>query len=231
MLFERVERRLGFCLRRKTSLLAPLLGVAVVFVFSGSVQAQNTDTLVLENGRRFSVIDQITDPAEREALLEIYRARSLRARADLAESFLSKYPQSWLLPEVYEIACKAYIDLGELDRAVQDGQASLEFLPESPLLLVPLANAEVKAGRNAEAQRNARDALTYLDRFARPGTIPQKKWPEVQQQLKASCYFVLGRVRTSKGVNLPPGEERKRKLQESISFLTRAKPESRRSGD
>lgn len=152
--------------------------------------------MILENGRRFTVIDQITDPAEREALLKIYRAHTLRARADLAESFLSKYPQSWLLPEVYKIASKAYIDLGELDWALQDGRASLQFLPESPLLLVPLPNAQVKAGRYADTEQSAKDALAYLDRSARPGTIPEKKWPEVQQQLKASCYFVLGRVRT-----------------------------------
>jgi len=61
------------------------------------------------------------------------------------------------LPEVYEIASKAYIDLGDLDRAHADGRASLEFLPESALLLVPLANAEVKAGRVAEAEQSAKD--------------------------------------------------------------------------
>jgi len=194
-----------------------------VFVLPASAPAQNTDTLNLENGRRFTVIDQITDPAEREALLKIYRAHTLRARADLAEIFLSKYPQSWLLPEVYEIASKAYIDLGDLDRALEDGRASLEFLPESPLLLVPLANAEVKAGRVSYAEQSANDALGYLDHFDRPGTIPEKKWPEVQQQLKASCYFVLGRVRTLQGVNLPPGEERRKRIQESISFLACAR--------
>ncbi len=194
-----------------------------MFVLPASAPAQNTDTLILENGRRFTVIDQITDPAERAALLKIYRAHTLRARADLAETFLSKYPQSWLLPEVYEIASKAYIDLGDLDRALEDGRASLEFLPESPLLLVPLANAEVKAGRVADAEQSAKDALDYLNRIDRPGTIAEKKWPEVQQELKASCYFVLGRVRTSQGVNLPPGEQRRRTLQESIRFLARAR--------
>lgn len=196
MLPGAAARRLGRCLGSGGQFILPLVGLAVVSISAGGELAQNTDSVILENGRRFTVIDQITDPAEREALLKIYRAHTLRARADLAESFLSKYPQSWLLPEVYKIASKAYIDLGELDRALQDGRASLQFLPESPLLLVPLANAQVKAGRYADAEQSAKDALAYLDRFARPGTIPEKKWPEVQQQLKASCYFVLGRVRT-----------------------------------
>lgn len=196
MLPGAAARRLGRCSGSGGQFILPLVGLAVVSISAGGELAQNTDSVILENGRRFTVIDQITDPAEREALLKIYRAHTLRARADLAESFLSKYPQSWLLPEVYKIASKAYIDLGELDWALQDGRASLQFLPESPLLLVPLPNAQVKAGRYADAEQSAKDALAYLDRFARPGTIPEKKWPEVQQQLKASCYFVLGRVRT-----------------------------------
>ena len=200
-----------------------LLGFVLVIIFAGSAHAQNTDTLILEYGRKFTVIDQITDPAERDALLKIYRARTPRAKVDMAEAFLGKYPQSWLLPEVYEIAAKAYIDLGELDRALQDGRASLQILPESPLLLVPLANAEVKLGRTAEAEQSAQEALDYLERFDGPSTVPKKQWPELQQGLKASCYFVLGRVRTSQGVNLQAGEERSRKLLESISLLARAR--------
>ena len=194
-----------------------------MFIFAGSVYAQNTDSLILENGRKFTVIDQITDPAERDALLKIYRARTPGAKVEMCEAFLKKYPQSWLLPEVYEIAAKAQIDLGKLDQALQDGRASLQILPESPLLLVPLANAEVKLGRNAEAEQSAKEALDYLGRFGGPGTIPKEQWPEVQQELKASCYFVLGRVKTSQGVNLPPGEERSRTLQDSIRLLARAK--------
>jgi len=223
MLPGAVVRRLGRCSGGVGQFFLPLLGLAVALILAGCAHAQNTDSLILENGRRFTVLDQITDPAEREALLKIYRAHAPRARVDLAETFLSKYRQSWLLPEVYEIAAKAYIDLDELDKALLNGRASLQILPESPLLLVPFANAEVKAGRYAGAEQSAKDALDYLDRFDRPGTIPEKKWPEVQQQLRASCYFVLGRDRTSQGVNLPPGEERKRRLQESISFLARAR--------
>jgi tetratricopeptide (TPR) repeat protein len=146
-----------------------------------------------------------------------------RAQEWKGEAFLGKYPQSWLLPEVYEIAAKAYIDLGELDQALQNGRASLQILPESPLLLVPLANAEVKLGRNAEAEQSAKEALDYLERFDGPGTVPKEQWPEVQQELKASCYFVLGRVKTSQGVNLLPGAERSRTLQDSIHLLARVR--------
>lgn len=214
--------RLGRCLGEGGKFLLPLWGFALASIFASGAYAQNIDSLLLENDRKFTVIDQITDPGERDALLEIYRTPALRARVDRAEAFLAAYPQSWLLPEVYEIAAKAYIDLGELDKALQAGRASLQILPEAPLLLVPLANAEVKLRLTGEAEQSARDALDDLKRFDGPRTIPEKQWPAVQQELRASCYFVLGRVRTSQGVNLPAGEQRSQKLQEALSFLARA---------
>lgn len=125
---QRLRQRRGR--QRPSSLLR--WGWLLVLVLSGRAHAQNTDTLVLENSRKFTVIDQIADPAERNALLKIYRARTPRARAEAGDAFLQKYPQSWLLPEIYELAAKAYIDLGELDRALPDGRASLRILPESP---------------------------------------------------------------------------------------------------
>ena len=213
----------GRCLRGGAYSVLPLVRWALAFIFAATAQAQNTDTLVLKNDRKFTVIDQITNPAERDALLRIYHSHTPREKADLAEVFLEKYPQSWLLPEVYEIASKAYIDLGDLDRALEDGRASLAILPESPLLVVPLANVEVKLGRNAEAEQSAQDALDYLERFDGPRTVPDKQWPGVRQQLQASCYFVLGRIKTSQGANLPAGEERSRKINESLTFLARAR--------
>ena len=199
------------------------MGLVLLFLMGTRLHAQNADSLLVENGQKFTVIDQITDPAERRALLKIYGARTPRAKADASDRFLENYPQSWLLPEVYELSAKAHIDLGELDRALQDGRASLRILPESPLLLVPLANVEVKLGVTLEAEQSAQDALDYLERFDRPTSITEKRWPAVEQDLKASCYFVLGRARTVQGVNAPPGEERSKRLLESISFLARAR--------
>ena len=116
-----------------------LATLVLTLVFKGILPAQNTDTLILENSRTFTVLDQISNRSEREAVLDIYRAASPRQKAEKAEIFLVQYPRSWLLVEIYEIAAKAYIDLGDFDRALRYGRASLEILPENPLLLVPLA--------------------------------------------------------------------------------------------
>jgi tetratricopeptide (TPR) repeat protein len=175
--------------------LIPVI-VALVFAFPFTLSAQDSDALILENSRPYTIVDEISDRAERAAFLEIYRARTPRDKAQKAEVFLARFPQSWLLAEVYEIAAKAYIDLGDFDRAVQDGRASLQILPESALLLTPLANVEAKLGLRTEAEQSAEDALNYLDRFSRPASIPEKGWPDLQRELKASCFFVLGRVGT-----------------------------------
>ena len=202
--------------------LPAVLALAAALCWASLARGQNTDSLVLENTQKFTVLDQITDPAERRALLKAYEARSPRARVDLGETFLRQYPQSWLLPEVYELTAKAYIELGDLDRAVQAGRASIQILPESPLLLVPLGNAEAKLHLNAAAEHSVTDALDCLERFAGPNTVPERRWPEVQRELKASCYFVLGRVRTVEGLNRQPGDNRPKTLRESIDYLGRA---------
>ena len=204
------------------SLLIPVI-VALVFAFPFTLSAQDSDALILENSRPYTIVDEISDHAERAAFLEIYRARTPRDKAQKAEVFLARFPQSWLLAEVYEIAAKAYIDLGDFDRAVQDGRASLQILPESALLLTPLANVEAKLGLRTEAEQSAEDALNYLDRFSRPASIPEKGWPDLQRELKASCFFVLGRVGTVEAISLQADEERSRKLADSIDFLGQAK--------
>src|SRR5439155_15750641 len=112
--------------------------------------------------------------------------------------------------------------LGDFDRALRYGRASLEILPENPLLLVPLANVMANRGLMAEAERNAQDALDYLEQFGRPSSIPVEKWPEVHNELKASCFFVLGRLGTLHAVDLPAGEERSNQLLSATKLLRQA---------
>ena len=156
---------------------------------------QEIDTAIFVEGRKpFTILDQIENPKERRAFLTLYRQSNAEKRRELAESFLVNYPQSWLLAPVYEIAAKASIDLEDYPRALQYGEESVRLLPENPLLLVPLANVQVKQGLLSEAAQTAREALDYLDRFYRPLSVPEKRWPVVERQLRASAYYALGRA-------------------------------------
>src|SRR5262249_20249607 len=110
-------------------------------VLGALVAAQEIDTVIfVANRKPFTILDEIRDRGERKAFLALYNKRDPGKRRQLAEAFLTAYPQSWLLSQAYEIAAKACIDLKDYPLALRYGTASLRLLPENPLLLAPLAN-------------------------------------------------------------------------------------------
>src|SRR4029077_2153371 len=72
------------------------------------------------------------------------------------------------------------------------------------------------------AEESARAALEYLDRFDRPAAIAAVKWPALQAELKASSYFVLGRVAAAEALHAS-GSEKHAKLLEAEDSLIRAR--------
>jgi tetratricopeptide (TPR) repeat protein len=72
-----------------------------------------------------------------------------------------------------------------------------------------------------EARTSARQALICLDEFAPPLSVPSAQWPELQRQLKASCYFVLGRAAATEALSLS-GPRRTALLRESEGLLKQA---------
>src|ERR1039458_278396 len=125
-------------------------------------------------------------PKERRAFMDLYKMSAPAPRLKAARVFLTEYPDSWLLAEVCEIAAKASIDLGEFPTAISYAKESLRLFPENPLLLVPLANAQIEQGLLHDGERSAQDALEYLDRFSHPSSVPESEWPALLAQLKAS---------------------------------------------
>ncbi|MEW5974390.1 MAG: multiheme c-type cytochrome [Acidobacteriota bacterium] len=186
--------------------------------------AQEFDTVISSQNRKaYTILDQVGDPTERRALNQLFAENRLKQRAELADEFLKTYPRSWFLAQVNELAAKAWIDLGDLQKALERGRLSLKLLPENPLLLVPLANVQVQMSQLDDARESARQALDYLDRFAAPLSIPSGDWPAIHRQLKASCYFVLGRAAITDALSLPTGEQQARLLQDSEKFLLEAR--------
>ena len=191
---------------------------------AASSLGQSMDTALFhENAaaQRFSIIDQIQDPRERHDFLKLYGAREPHSRRKLAEDFIANYPQSWLLAQANEIAAKACIDLDDSAAALRFGRDSLRLLPENPLLLVPLAGLQVRLGKFASAAASAGDALEYLDQFDRPAAIGAPEWPAIQQDLRASSYFTLGRAAI--GEALAAGQQKDQKLHQAETWLLRAR--------
>jgi tetratricopeptide (TPR) repeat protein len=169
--------------------------------FAQKGSAQEIDTAILNRpAKQFTVLDQIADPEEKRGFLALYRASQPARKQQLAEQFIRDHAQSWLLPQAYEAASKASIDLGEYSRAITEGRLSSRLLPENPLLLVPLANVEAQQLDLSAAEQHAKDALEYLDQFARPSGISEHDWNSMLPKLQASAYFVLGRVYATRGL-------------------------------
>jgi tetratricopeptide (TPR) repeat protein len=205
----------------KSGALQLLILVSTVATLS---RGQDIDSIILREStsvKRFTIIDQIADPTERRAFLKLYGAGDPPKRRKLAEEFVLAYPQSWLLAQAYEIAAKASIDLDDYTVALQFGSQSLRLFPENPMLLVPLANVQAQLQRFATAEGSAQAALEYLEQFDRPAAVSPAKWPSIQAELKASTYFVLGRVAAAAAM-LATGSDRQQKLLQAESDLLQA---------
>jgi tetratricopeptide (TPR) repeat protein len=172
-------------------------------------------------GKAVTILDEIDDPGERKAYVALFQKQNPEERRKTAIEFLERYPQSWFLAQAYEIAAKASIDLGDTRSAVQFGRESLKLLPENPLLLVPLADAEIQQSNLAGAAQDARMALDCLKRFLRPAVFSEKEWRTLERQLRASSYYVLGKAATEQGLNAK-GPGRGCKLQEAEEFTSRS---------
>ena len=192
-------------------------------LLSFAVRAQDSDAVITDAGRKsFTVADEISNKDERKAFVELYHKKDPAQQVKLAEDFLARYPDSRVLAQIDEVAAKAEIQLGRYRKALEYAKKSLRLLPENPSLIVPMANVQAKLGLTDEAQRSAHHALDYLQRFARPVTVPSRKWPRLRDQLKASCYFVLGRTQLLQGLKSPPGKDRTQLLNQSLESLAKA---------
>lgn len=172
---------------------------------------------VSERQRQVTLLDEIDDPGERKAFAALYKKQGAQGRLKTAEEFLQGYPESAFLSQAFEIAAKASIDLADYKSAIRFGRESLHLLPENPLLLVPLADVEVKQGDTASAVEDVRLALECLDRFIGPAIYSEKEWKSLARQLRATCDYVLGKAVTAEALNTV-GPERQRKLQGAEKF-------------
>ncbi|HEX5483097.1 MAG TPA: multiheme c-type cytochrome [Terriglobia bacterium] len=205
------------------TLVAGILVAAILLISAACAHAQEFDAVVTEQNRKTSSIaDEIPDPAERKAFVELFKKRRHEESARMAEAFLAKYPKSWELAEVYAIAAKAYINLGDYSRALVEARQSLQLYPEDPLLLVPVANVQAQMKRWTEAEESAGNALYFLDRFTRPSSVPERDWPRVKQDLQASAYFALGRAKTGEAFDAAPAQAHAL-LQKAAQHLTQAR--------
>src|SRR5713101_5948815 len=171
----------------------------------GLVTAQDIDANLSPQKRTPSTIaDQITDSAEHDAFLSLFKPSAAEQMLQRAKFFVDAFPQSAFLAQAYEVAAQASFDLQDYQSGLSYAEESLVLLPENPLLLVPVADIEAREHRNEVAIVHARDALDDLDRFGPPASVTPQNWVELKRKLAASANFALGRASLSKAVDLNP---------------------------
>ena len=101
------------------------VNVALLTACPEQVAQEFDAVLTIQNRKPSRIVDEITDPKERKALLALYGEGKARRRAELAESFVATYSRSWFLAQAHELAARAYIDLGDYQRALEHARELL----------------------------------------------------------------------------------------------------------
>jgi len=204
-------------MRKSLCLAGFLLSLATPFT------GQDIDSNPLVHRRSFTTIaDQISDPYERSAFLDLFRPASPTEMLARAEAFLSRFPQSSFLAQAYEVAARASFDLQKYESGLDYARQSLALLPENPLLLVPLADVEAQGRLNDDAIAHADEALQGLQSFAAPSSVREQEWPDVKRRLEASANYSKGRALLQQALELPAGEKRAHVLETSEFALASA---------
>lgn len=170
----------------------PLLVVATVVAF-----AQETD--YTPRHANLTIFDEIDDPVEREAFRTAWNARETRAKRNLADAFVERYPRSMVLREAYELSARASAELGDQPAALERARLALRLLPENPSLLVMTADLAAKQSALDLADTSARDALRYLANADAPSPLTADAWRRIRDELRSTAYFVIGRVAALRG--------------------------------
>lgn len=152
---------------------------------------------------------QNADPAEEEsrALKKTFELSPNDPQALIKglEDFLARFPQSARRGQILRTIYAQALQANDQRKGIETGEKLLELNPEDPDLLSALTDLY---GRHADAASRAK-ALTYATRFVEhaeklatqspPAEIPAEKWTEVHTLIRATAYFLRGKVHAQAG--------------------------------
>ena len=208
-------------------MLRRMLGIGILVLPLVHLAAQDIDAnITVQNRNPSTIADQIRDPVERGAFIELSRHAQPAEMLERAQLFLKRFPLSAFLFQAYDVAARASFDLGQYGPGLNYARQSLQLLPENPLLLVSVADVEAREHHNDAAIADAQDALEYLGRFTGPSSISAERWPEVKRKLEASANFARGRALLEQALALPRAEDRPLLLKKCESVLRQAQQQN-----
>ena len=121
------------------------------------------------------------------------------------EDFLAQFPQSARRGQILRTIYSQALQANDQRKAIETAEKLLELNPEDPDLLSTLTDLY---GRHTDAASRAK-ALTYATRFVEHAEklatqsphadIPAEKWTEVHTLIRATAYFLRGKVHAQSG--------------------------------
>ncbi len=181
---------------RRVAWLPPLLFLAATLALAQGIDG----TLTSQAPRaKLTIFDEIRDTHERTAFQDVWNTRDPQKQKELVLAFVEHYPQSIVLREAYELAARAFVQLGDDAAGLEWARRSLRLMPENPFLLVMIADLAARQKDFDLAETSARDALGYLANAETPAPLTPEQWPQVRDDLRATSQFVLGRTAAVKG--------------------------------
>jgi len=119
--------------------------------------------------------------------------------------FLAQYPQSSRRGQILRTIYTQALQANDQRKAIETAEKLLEVNPEDPDLLSALTDLY---GRHTDAASRAK-AITYATRFVEhaeklatqspPAEIPAGKWMEVHTLIRATAYYLRGKVHAQSG--------------------------------
>jgi tetratricopeptide (TPR) repeat protein len=143
---------------------------------------------------------QFLPPLEAGSPEEFDDYLTVEASADpnAAVEFRKRWPNSAMLPRIYEIEFAAWRKLGDAGKARRAAEAALAAAPGNLAVKADLA-VMLAAVEAAEAERMAHDTLSALDGFRVPRRISPDEWKRLSGAIRSKAHMTLGVVRFGKG--------------------------------
>jgi tetratricopeptide (TPR) repeat protein len=161
-------------------------------------------TIALFMGLAVPCPGQFQAPLEAEAPEEFDHYLTVEGLGEAAgvvaesEAYRKRWPESKLLPRVWEKRYFALREMGDARRARETGEEALRLAPGN--LTVRAALAEQLASEDgAAAERHARRVLEELERVKIRRAVPLEQYRKVSGTLRAQAHTALGLVHFRRG--------------------------------
>jgi tetratricopeptide (TPR) repeat protein len=159
---------------------------------------QNQDAVEPPLPKPPRVVGRPQTQEELDAWLAIERATSLAEKGQLAESFLTQFPDSGLTPYAHQLLALRYQEENNYEKFVYHSEKTVEELPGNFLILSALAAAYAQKDESDKAIAKAEQALAAVAAAERPPMLSEAEWRVQREQMEADAHYAIGSAHLSR---------------------------------